>query len=271
MGPKKTVGPKKTADAKRTVGPKRPAAKKSVAGETGAPAKTATPRKTTKRAVPRPTASAGAAAASATPRATPTEVFYPPTSDGYTPAPTPPVPRPAAAAPRYAPSYTPPPSYRPPSYRRPKRSSRAKGCMWGGFGLFFVLFVLPSAVTAFQSLDKHDGDASDTNGSSSTAAPCPGRIADSLPSGDGAELVTAFRTKNKQITLCRTGGGDLYYFGEFSDQREPGIAMPAEETSDGYEARNGPYSYRIADGSVTIYQNDAQIGRESLTPEPSPS
>ncbi|MFE9859739.1 hypothetical protein [Streptomyces sp. NPDC005780] len=84
-------------------------------------------------------------------------------------------------------------------------------------------------------------------------------------------MVAAFRTKNKQITLCRTSGGDLYYFGEFSDHREPGIAMPAEETSDGYEARNSPYSYRIEKDTVTIYQDGRRIGRESLRPEPSPS
>ncbi|OIK00696.1 hypothetical protein [Streptomyces colonosanans] len=111
-------------------------------------------------------------------------------------------------------------------------------------------------------------DGSDT--SPSTAAPCPTRIADKLPSGDGAELVEAFRTRNNQITLCRTGGGKLYYFGEFSDQREPGIAMPAERTSDGYEASNPPYRYDIHDSAVWIYKSDVRIGKEELTPEPSP-
>ncbi|MEE1772740.1 hypothetical protein PUR34_32440 [Streptomyces sp. JV185] len=131
--------------------------------------------------------------------------------------------------------------------------------------------MLPLAFSGCQSLLKPDSDSSGSGGTSSTAAPCPGRIAGAIPSGDGSELVTAFRTKNKQITLCRTSGGDLYYFGEFSDHREPGIAMPAEETSDGYEARNSPYSYRIKKDTVTIYQNGRRIGRESLRPEPSPS
>ncbi len=105
---------------------------------------------------------------------------------------------------------------------------------------------------------------------SAAAASCPTRIAEELPSGDGAKLVKAFRTKNKQITLCRTGGGKLYYFGEFSDHREPGIAMPAERTGDGYEASNPPYRYDIHDSVVTIYRSGTRIGQEDLTSEPSP-
>ncbi|MFD3675624.1 hypothetical protein [Streptomyces sp. NPDC058613] len=116
-------------------------------------------------------------------------------------------------------------------------------------------------------------DSTDTGSGegTSTAAPCPGRISSALPSGDGAELVIAYRTENKRITLCRTSGGSYYYFGEFADQREPGIAMPAEKTSTGFEAHNGPYSYRISGDTVTVRLNGEQIGRESLTPEPDPS
>ncbi|MGW0391762.1 hypothetical protein ACWDYJ_12880 [Streptomyces sp. NPDC003042] len=116
-----------------------------------------------------------------------------------------------------------------------------------------------------------DGAGSGSGGTTPTAAACPGRIAEAIPAGDGAELVKAFRTENKQITLCRTSGGRLYYYGEFSDHREPGIAMPAEETTSGFEARNDPYSYRIDGDTVTIYRDGNRIGRETLSPEPSPS
>ncbi len=92
-----------------------------------------------------------------------------------------------------------------------------------------------------------------------------------IPDGDDASLVTAYRTYNKQIALCRTKGGKLYYFGEFRDHREQGVAMQAEKTASGYTARNGPYRYKIHDGVVTIYESGHQIGEESLTPEPSPS
>ncbi|MFJ9855372.1 hypothetical protein [Streptomyces sp. NPDC101150] len=120
------------------------------------------------------------------------------------------------------------------------------------------------------ALDSGSSTPDDSDTSPSTAASCPTRIADELPSGDGAELVKAFHTKNKQITLCRTGEGKLYYFGEFSDHREPGIAMPAERTSDGYEASNPPYRYDIHDGVVTIYKSGTRIGQEKVTPDTSP-
>jgi hypothetical protein len=114
------------------------------------------------------------------------------------------------------------------------------------------------------------GGSPDSDGTT-VAATCPDRIAAELPDGDGAELVQAFRTSNKQITLCRTTSGTLYYYGEFSDGREKGIVMEAEQTGEGYEARNDPYRYEIHGGVVTIYRSGAQIGEEDLTPVPSPS
>ncbi|MEU3205972.1 hypothetical protein ABZ702_19260 [Streptomyces cyaneofuscatus] len=132
-----------------------------------------------------------------------------------------------------------------------------------------MLFVLPMASRVFSGTER---DSTDSRSRTSPAAPaCPDRIAEAIPSGEGAVLIEAFRTKNKQITMCRTTGDRLYYYGEFSDQREPGIAMRASKKPDGYEARNDPYSYRIKDGAVTIYRDGTRIGREELTPEPSPS
>jgi hypothetical protein len=129
--------------------------------------------------------------------------------------------------------------------------------------VFFLLGLMA------KSCDSSSGSSGSTP--SSVAPTCPDRIAAELPDGDGAELVQAFRTKNKQITLCRTTSGSLYYYGEFSDGREKGIAMKAKTTSDGYEARNGAYRYVIHDGVVTVYQSGSRIGEEELTPEPSPS
>ncbi|QTZ93808.1 hypothetical protein [Streptomyces auratus] len=132
------------------------------------------------------------------------------------------------------------------------------------------IVLLVAAQSCIRALDfgSSTPDGSDTN--KSTASSCPTRIADELPSGDDAELVEAFHTGNKQITLCRTSGGKLYYFGEFSDHREPGIAMPAKRTSDGFEASNPPYRYDIHDSVVTIYKSGTRIGQEELTGEPSP-
>ncbi|MFD9207811.1 hypothetical protein ACFVZM_16245 [Streptomyces sioyaensis] len=132
------------------------------------------------------------------------------------------------------------------------------------------IVLLTAAQSCIRALDfgSSTPDGSDT--SPSTAASCPTRIADELPSGDDAELITAFHTKNKQITLCHTSGGKLYYFGEFSDHREPGIAMPAKRTSNGYEASNPPYRYVIHDSVVSVYKSGTRIGQEELTSEPSP-
>lgn len=138
--------------------------------------------------------------------------------------------------------------------------------MSGCIGVFVVLFVLGLVA---KGCDSSSGSSGSTR--AGISATCPDRIAAELPGGDGAELVRAFRTKNKQITLCRTTSGSLYYYGEFSDGREKGIAMKAKTTGEGYEARNGEYRYVIHDGVVTVYQSGRRIGQEELTPEPSPS
>ncbi|MFD0023850.1 hypothetical protein [Streptomyces sp. NPDC058382] len=133
-----------------------------------------------------------------------------------------------------------------------------------------AIVLLFAGKSCLSALESGSGTPDGSDASRSTTASCPTRIADELPSGDGAELVKAFRTGNKQITLCRTSGGKLYYFGEFSDRREPGIAMPAERTSGGYRATNPPYRYDIHDSVVTIYKSGTRIGQEELTEEPSP-
>ncbi|MEU8887589.1 hypothetical protein [Streptomyces sp. NPDC048442] len=136
-------------------------------------------------------------------------------------------------------------------------------------GVFLYL-----ALQACSSLSGSDKSAPEPESTASTPPSCPPRIAAELPgTGSGAELVDAFSTQNKQIVLCRTGEEELFYFGEFSDRREGGIAMPARTTADGYEASNGPYRYRIdvKNQTVTIYESGQRIGRESLRPQPSPS
>jgi hypothetical protein len=104
-----------------------------------------------------------------------------------------------------------------------------------------------------------------------SAMMCPDRIAEQLPDPGTADLVAAYHTKNKQIILCRTNSGTLYYYGEFIGRPETGLVMPAEETSVGYVARNGPYAYEVRGNEVIITKNGKRIGKEVLTPQPSPS
>ncbi len=244
--------------------PKKPTPKKttppsSSAGTSGS-AGPAARKATAKRPPPKRPASTGTARTTASPRGE--SLFHPPpaASTGYTPAtprtapPPPPAPGPRRPA---------PPA---PAKRGPRKNKGGGNCLGALVLGALLLFGGKSCIGVIESASTPDDSGS---GPGATAS-CPERIADELPSGEGAELVEAFRTANKQITLCRTTAGELYYFGEFSDQREPGIAMPAERTSDGYEATNAPYRYDIHDGVVTIYQSGTRIGQEELTEEPTP-
>jgi hypothetical protein len=112
-------------------------------------------------------------------------------------------------------------------------------------------------------------DTESPRASGPTAPPCPSRIAKKLPGGE-ATLVRAYRTRNKEITLCRTPDDQLYYYGEFAGRPSTGLAMKAEKTADGYIARNGPYRYTIDGDKVTVTQYGSTIGQERLVPEPSP-
>lgn len=252
--------PSGDAAAKKTT-PRKPAAKKTTP-RTGAGSASSTSRPRPASARPGTSGSSarrtGGASGGTRPR-TEEAVFFPSSpTGGYRPT-----------APHSTTVPPPPPA---PVYTPPSRPSKDTGCLKGCFGVVVLLILLSVFAKGCDGAFDSDG-SSDSDGTNGTtvAESCPSRIADELPDGEGAELVEAFRTSNKQITLCRTTSGSLYYYGEFSDRREKGIAMEAERTSDGYEARNGPYRYDIHDGVVTIYQSGRQIGEEDLTPEPSPS
>ncbi|WP_369147183.1 hypothetical protein [Streptomyces sp. R44] len=259
--PKKTP-PKTTAKKTTPTTPKTTAKKTTTAKAT--PPRMTPPRTTPpKKAAPRKTAPPRTGGSTARP----TGVFYPPPpTTGYTAPP----PR-ATTAPPYTPPprYTPPP-YTPPPYRPPARKS--KGCLYSCLGVvggLVLLGIVQSVVIG--SLDSGGADdPKPTSSAGGTGTACPSRIASALPSGDGATLVEAFRTDDHRITLCRTAAGKLYYYGEFRDQREAGIAMPAKKTGDGYEANNSPYRYVISGSTVSIYKSGSRIGREELTPEPNP-
>ncbi|MFE9741469.1 hypothetical protein [Streptomyces sp. NPDC006477] len=227
----------------------------------GTTRKTAPKRPTPKRPVPPRTGTTGGTGAGATGL-----LYPPPSSTGYTPAPPRTTPPPRRTPPTYTPPvYTPP--YRPPAKKK------SNGCMVGCLsvvGGLVLLGILNGGITAIvSSLD--EADPTPTTSTGPTAAACPSRVASTLPSGEGATLVEAFRTDDHRITLCRTTAGKLYYFGEFRDGREKGISMPAKKTSDGYEARNSPYRYVIDGGTVSVYKSGSRIAHEELTPEPSPS
>ncbi|MFE0733362.1 zinc finger protein [Streptomyces sp. NPDC058855] len=247
-----TSTPRRTAPGASTTKPRTPSTPASGSGTGG-----------TGRAAPRRAATPGTSGTGGS-GGRPTGVFYPPPGGtGYTPTP----PRrtaPPAPAPPSRPVYTPP--YRPPAKKK------SNGCLAGCLTLIGALVALGVASSVFRSFEESDADGSrPTARPSATAASCPSRVAEALPKGEGAELVDAFHTEDHRITLCETASGQLYYYGEFRDGREPGIAMKARRTSGGYEATNSPYRYVIRDGTVSIYKSGSRIGREEVTPVPSPS
>ncbi|MET7763539.1 hypothetical protein ABZS71_16500 [Streptomyces sp. NPDC005393] len=234
------------------------------------------PYRPTRPGTTRGTPSGGSSSAprSSPPRREPADVFYPPPggggSVGYTPGGSPSPPPPTSSTPPRGTTSTPP---------RTTPSSDGKSCLKGCLGFLLLAFVFQALLNGCDWADLSMGSSGDPEPSSSAGAAgsCPQRIASALPGGDGAELVEAFHTRNadsgntKNIVLCRTTGGDLYYYGEYADGREQGISMPAQKTDDGYLAENAPYRYRIHGGVVTITRDGVRIGEETLVPEPSPS
>ncbi|TXS19450.1 hypothetical protein EAO70_11845 [Streptomyces sp. adm13(2018)] len=257
--PPKSTPPRTTTSRVTSTGTGGKGAAKKAAPKKAAPSRP-TPRRTTS-----PPRSGGSTGSGST---TTGLLFPPPSGTGYTPPRRTPAPAPAP------PTYTDPGPYAPPaSYRPPVKEKKSRGCLF-----FFLLIAVLVVVGIQKGWFAQLGDAIEDAGTEPatgtprpTAAACPSRIADELRGGDGATLVEAFRTENKQITLCRTRAGTLYYFGEFSDRREPGIAMRATRTEDGYEATNSPYRYVIRGSTVSVYKSGTRIGREELVPEPSPS
>jgi hypothetical protein len=137
--------------------------------------------------------------------------------------------------------------------------------------VFFLWLLLGLLTRGCEGMSGSDAGTPGSGESETASGTCPERVADALPDGEGAELVDAYTTKDHRIVLCRNAVDDLYYFGEFKDKREKGIAMPAEETDDGYEAYNDEYHYVISGDVVDIYRNDTPIAKENLTPDPSPT
>lgn len=156
--------------------------------------------------------------------------------------------------------------------------TRARGCLKVVAVGAAVLIFGPGLIRGCSNLLASSGPGNQTRtaGTPGSAAPtsqspCPKRVADELPAGDGASLVKAYRAGAKQITLCLTVKQQLYYYGEFVDRSDTGVAMPATRTAEGFTARNGEYRYEITGSTVTIELNGRRISQEALTALPSPS
>jgi hypothetical protein len=107
------------------------------------------------------------------------------------------------------------------------------------------------------------------------AAPCPARVAASLP-GDGAAsvLVAAYTTDRFLVTLCRAADGTVYYDGQ-ARNRTPSsatrITLPATLVSGCWLAVNHAFAYRVGDGRLTVEENGGTLYSGALTPAADPS
>ncbi|HEU5470846.1 MAG TPA: hypothetical protein VFV67_09350 [Actinophytocola sp.] len=104
----------------------------------------------------------------------------------------------------------------------------------------------------------------------SSAPACPEDVATWLPgSGQSAALVAAYTTDRFTITLCRDEFGQLYYDGQITGEEvssDTHISIPADETADGFIARNGSYVYEISGLEILITRAGEEIARWELTP-----
>lgn len=80
----------------------------------------------------------------------------------------------------------------------------------------------------------------------------------------GSELVEFFETDNFQVLICRKRG-ELYYHGIERGGDRNGITLPAYYEEDtGYVAENGEYTYIINRSTLSIYQENTLLQRDSV-------
>lgn len=185
-------------------------------------------------------------------------------------APPPPPAAPTVRAPR--PPVAPPPMSRPPAptpYRRPSgrkfwTSGRKKTARWIGIVLALLIFG-PSLGEQLKKIELSTG-----SGSAMANTPCPATAATWLPGGgSGSTLVGAYQTNKHLITLCKASSGQVYYDGQVKGKpadTDNHISLPATSTGAGWVARNGVYTYTIANGAVVVANSGKVVLNETLQP-----
>jgi hypothetical protein len=166
----------------------------------------------------------------------------------------PPPPRPPAALPR-------------PVRRRPKGSGRAVRRVIVLLVLIFGAVLVAGNWQKIVALAPSTGQSPSAQEQAGIA--CPVAAAKWLPGdGAGALLVESFVTDRFVITLCRDSAGQLYYDGQLAGtavDSSTHISIPAEQTSDGFIARNLTYVYDIVGTQETVANHGKVMSRLSLT------
>ncbi|SFW77095.1 hypothetical protein [Amycolatopsis australiensis] len=132
---------------------------------------------------------------------------------------------------------------------------------------------LPTTKTVVTTADAFAPPSTTTPSTSTTTPatpadkPCPGDAARYLPGGDGTALLVA-QTAKSLVTVCRVPDGRIFYDGQARGQAASDathIVLPAQESGDGFVAKNGDYRYTIAGGRLVVSDGDRVLSDEELT------
>ncbi|MEH0423958.1 hypothetical protein [Streptomyces sp. B21-083] len=170
---------------------------------------------------------------------------------------------PAQPVPQVAPR--PQPRPQPAPAPAPARTRRRGGTPWVVTGLV-ALAAIGGGVLWFKNNSADPSTALPLRAES----PCPTTVAARIPDGSGATLLHTYTTESNLIRLCQTASGKIYYDGTWlhpdaRHKKSEEITIPAEPTTDGYQARNHGYLYVIKDGWVIIHQPKGETKKYRLT------
>ncbi len=145
----------------------------------------------------------------------------------------------------------------------PSSSGGPTGLVW-----FLIVLGLLIAYGVVSALNGDSGSSSDAP-PPATSTPCPAAVSAWLPDGgSSATLIASYTTPKHEISLCRDAAGRPHYDGRVRGAAvtpDTHIALPATETSTGFIAVNGAFSYEIRAGEVLVSQNGTLLARTTLT------
>ncbi|WP_405948699.1 hypothetical protein OG588_21390 [Streptomyces prunicolor] len=136
-----------------------------------------------------------------------------------------------------------------------------------------VLVVLVAALAAFGIggyVAKQKSADPSTAVPLSAGPPCPDEVTARIPDGTGATLLHTYTTESNLIRLCKTTSGQIYYDGTWlhpdaTHKASEAVTVPAEATTDGYQAANQGYLYVIKGEWVIIHQPKGATKKYRLT------
>ena len=102
--------------------------------------------------------------------------------------------------------------------------------------------------------------------STTAAAACPAKIADTFPdgAGAGATLVESRSTSQYDITICDSNG-HLYYYGVSRTNAALAITLPATKSGSNYVAMNQNFTYSVTPTKLVVSNQGAVVVEQNFT------